>query len=226
MNFTLQPVNDDGLASAARPNLLPQRITPSRHTNPFATCWTRPGALTFSFHDSQSANKLIAQLAAQDWNGEILGPHGSGKSTLLATLVPRIEATGRRITSFELRNGQRRLPAAFWRSVDGNSSSEILMIIDGYEQLGWFERLRLKRFCRRWRTGLLVTSHSRTGLPTLTELLPDLDQIVELANALCEGSSSTIDRREIAASHARHGSNVREIFFDLYDRHERARRRR
>ena len=31
-----------------------------------------------------------------------------------------------------------------------------------------------------------------------------------------------VTRSDIVASHACHGSNVREIFFDLYDRHERA----
>jgi hypothetical protein len=37
--------------------------------------------------------------------------------------------------------------------------------------------------------------------------------------------STTITRADIAASHACHGSNVREILFDLYDRHEAGRRK-
>ena len=59
---------------------------PSRHTNPFATCWTRPGAMAFQFPPGESAERLVAKLAAVGWWGEIVGPHGSGKSTLLETL--------------------------------------------------------------------------------------------------------------------------------------------
>ena len=59
---------------------------PSRHTNPFATCWTRPGAIAFHFPPGESAEQLVARLAADNWRGEIVGPHGSGKSTLLETL--------------------------------------------------------------------------------------------------------------------------------------------
>jgi len=36
--------------------------------------------------------------------------------------------------------------------------------------------------------------------------------------------SAEITAEDVAASHACHGSNVREIFFELYRRHERRRR--
>jgi hypothetical protein len=42
---------------------------------------------------------------------------------------------------------------------------------------------------------------------------------------LCSELSTTITRADIAASHACHGSNVREILFDLYDCHETGRRK-
>jgi hypothetical protein len=61
-------------------------------------------------------------------------------------------------------------------------------------------------------------------LPTLLHLAPDLDLVGQLAADLCSQTSAAITPADIAASHACHGSNVREILFDLYDRHERQRR--
>src|SRR6185436_15899767 len=84
---------------------------PSRHANPFATCWTRPGAIPFKFRDGQSADNLVAKLAAQKWYGAIIGPHGCGKSTLLETLKPALVAAGRTIYSISLHDRQPWLPA-------------------------------------------------------------------------------------------------------------------
>src|SRR5207244_3306778 len=90
--------------------LLTTTNPPSRRDNPFATCWTRPGALPFRFADGENAERLIAKLAVQSWFGAIVGPHGSGKSTLLETLKPALVASGIYVTSISLHDGQRRLP--------------------------------------------------------------------------------------------------------------------
>jgi energy-coupling factor transporter ATP-binding protein EcfA2 len=206
---------------SARPKFRP----PSRHDNPFATCWTRPGALAFRFGDGANAQSLVAGLAAQNWWGAIIGPHGCGKSTLLETLKPAIAAARREIVAITLQDGQRRLPRHFIDAFVAQSVDRgILVIIDGYEQLGWLERLRLTRRCRRAGFGLLVTSHAPTRIPTLLELTPNRPLIEQLVADLCAKVSTRIAPEEVAASHACHGSNVREIFFDLYDRYERNRR--
>jgi energy-coupling factor transporter ATP-binding protein EcfA2 len=193
-------------------------IAPSRHDNPFATCWTRPGALAFRFVDGQSAQQLVMKLSSQNWWGEIVGPHGSGKSTLLEALKPALVAAGRRVHAITLRAGERILPRDFL-----NWDGCPVLILDGYEQLGWFSRWCLKRRCRRIGAGLLVTSHTPTGLPTLMRLAPDRQLVTQLVADLCAEVSSSVTPADVAASHACHGSNVREILFDLYDRHERLR---
>src|SRR4051812_21064209 len=86
---------------------------PSRHDNPFATCWTRPGAIPFRFRASDSIELLVAKLTAQNGWGAILGPHGSGKSTLLESLKPALLVAGFRIESLSLRDGQKTLPRCF-----------------------------------------------------------------------------------------------------------------
>jgi hypothetical protein len=169
---------------------------PSRTSNPFATCWTRPGALPFHFAEGESAAALIATLAAHGWWGEIIGPHGSGKSTLLATLAPQLAAAGRPVR-----------------------------VVDGYDGLAWIARWQLRRRCRRMGHGLLVTAHQTTGLPKLVELSPSLTLVQQLASELSAGSSTSVSPVDVAASYAKHGGNAREILFDLYDRHEALRRR-
>jgi hypothetical protein len=202
---------------------------PSRNDNPFATCWTKPGALPFRFRDGESHVGLVERFAALGWHGEIIGPHGSGKSTLLESLKPALVTAGCEIHAVSLREAQRRMPpglaSALSPMFDALASPQRrILIIDGYEQLGWWERLQLKIRCRRQRTGLLVTSHTPTGLPTLIKLAPDQPLVEKLVGVLCTNVSTGITPAGVAASYACHGSNVRDIFFDLYDQHERWRR--
>jgi energy-coupling factor transporter ATP-binding protein EcfA2 len=195
--------------------------SPSRNDNPFATCWTNPGALPFRFNNDQSIEQLVEKLAAQQWRGAIVGPHGSGKSTLLESLKPAIVATGRSIQAISLHDGQRRLPRHFLETWTDDSNAVI--VIDGYEQLGWSACLHLWLRCRLAGAGVLVTSHTPARIPTLIRLSPDQRLVEQLVGDLCAEVSTTITRADIAASHACHGSNVREILFDLYDRHEAGR---
>jgi hypothetical protein len=195
---------------------------PSRHTNPFATCWTKPGAIAFRFADGLSADHIVQQLRDNGWWGEIVGPHGSGKSTLLVALEPALAAAGRTVHAVALRAGQHHLPRGFLSHA--LSSSAALVIVDGYEQLRWPDSAWLKHRCRRAAAGLLVTSHQSTGLPTLARLTPDLSLVRELVALLAERGETPVSLADVDACFACHGSNVREIFFNLYDRHERKRR--
>ena len=196
---------------------------PTRHDNPFATCWTRPGAIPFRFECGEDAEHLIAELAAQNWRGAIIGPHGSGKSTLLETLKPALAAAGRNIHSVALRDGQRRLPGETFAALERIATNRLL-IVDGYEQLSRLERLRLAWYCHRRQCGLLVTAHVSVSPPTLITLTPSPGLIEQLVVDLCAEVSTLVAVDQVSASHARHGSNVREIVFDLYDHYEQVRR--
>jgi hypothetical protein len=208
------------LAQSPVPSPQPPPAPPSRRDNPFATCWTRPGRIAYQFVAGESVEHLVAKLAAQNWRGAILGPHGSGKSTLLETLRPAIIAAGKDVQTIALHDGQRRLPSAFFpRPI----TPHLVLIIDGYEQLSWLERWRLARCCNRTKCGLIVTAHAPTRYATVIQLAPNLGLIEHLAATLCAEVSTLVTREDVAASHDCHGSNVREIFFDLYDRLEQRR---
>ena len=186
-----------------------------RNTNPFSTRWTRPGAMPFLFPDSMTVDDLVRQLRRSEWRGAIVGPHGSGKSALLAMLVPAIEAVGKRAVVVRLHDGQRRLPLSHHEMKDVGATE--VLVIDGYEQLGRWQRWRLSRHCRRWRCGLLVTSHSACDLPVLFRTVPSLALVERLIERCLPPHEGRISREDVERVWQRHAGNMREAFFDLYD---------
>ena len=190
------------------------------HGNPFSTRHVRPGAIDYLFPPGTSAESLLARLEGNSWRGQIVGPHGSGKSALLAALIHAVEGSSRRVHLVELHDGQRRMPRDFWRT--DSITSNTVVIVDGYEQLGFFGRLRLRRFCRKRALGLLVTAHLSAGFPDLFRTAPDMATTVRLVEQLVD-RDSPISADEIRERFSVHKGDIREVFFDLYDVYERRR---
>lgn len=197
--------------------------SPSTSDNPFASHLTRPGALPFRFPSSTCAASIVAKLAENEWRGQIVGPHGSGKSTLLAALVSEMESRGMTFRSIALHDGQRRLPCDLLSR--SQSNSPLLIIVDGYEQLSLFSKVTLCWRCWRRGWGLLVTTHAHAAwLPVLILLAPTLELLDRLLARLLGRTASEGERELAKLSFQRHGGNLREVWFDLYDRHERSSR--
>ena len=194
-------------------------LRPRPPSNPFATRWVRPGALDYEFASGESAALLVARLAAAGGRGQIVGPHGAGKSTLLNALRPALLAAGKRLLDFQLHDGQRRLPggtAPLEQPADLEREA-LLVVVDGYEQLGRWERFRLRRIGRHG-CGLLVTAHEDVGLPTVADVRASLDLTRRLVRELlAEYPPEIIVAKEVAAAYARCQGNVRETLFALYD---------
>lgn len=188
--------------------------------NPFSTRHIRPGAIPFFFAPGQSAKELVESLRAGAWWGEIVGPHGSGKSALVCALIPALQAAGRSVLRIDLHDGQRRLPIDLRRA--DNVAENTILIIDGYEQLSFWSRVRLKGFCRRKRLGLLVTSHQPMGLPLLFRTTPTATLAEEIVRFLLRGRPGLVDSAEIARRLERHGGDLRELLFELYDLYEQS----
>lgn len=186
--------------------------------NPFATRYTRPGAVPFFFPPGADAKQLVARLRSNDWWGEIVGPHGSGKSTLLCALIPEMNHAGRRTRLIALHDGQRRLGVDLGREIARESNA--VVIVDGYEQLSLASRIRLKRFCRRRRCGLVVTSHRPTGLPLLFRTTTSPKLAEEIVRYLLGGHAALLDAATLDRCFARHGGDLRETLFELYDWYE------
>jgi hypothetical protein len=188
-------------------------------SNPFATRYTRPGAVEFLFPAGMSAAGLVERLAQQQWWGAIVGPHGAGKSTLLQTLIPELERAGRRVILVRLLEAERRVPN---EALAGDALDErTLVIVDGYEQLGWWQRWRLARRCRRRSAGLLVTAHGATGIAELWRVEPSLATTQAVVAQLLGEEADPIPSAVVADLYERHAGNVRETLFALFDHYQR-----
>ncbi len=187
-----------------------------RVSNPFSTRFVRPGALTFRFPPGMTVIDLIDRLRCQGWWGQIIGPHGSGKSTLLRALEPELLAAGRTIHWFEFHTGSpRRLMA---RKQNINKDDRSLVVIDGYEQLSWFERFRWQRYCRRQYGGLLVTAHQDCRLPHLLSTQTTIPLAQQLVRQLLPPNDCfAIQDNVVADAFHACGGNLRETWFRLYD---------
>jgi energy-coupling factor transporter ATP-binding protein EcfA2 len=182
-------------------------------SNPFSTRFIRPGAISFLFPAGESVEGFLDRLRAANWWGQIVGPHGSGKSTLLAALLPALEAAGRRVVPITLHQGEHRLP----RLDQKGFSATTQVVIDGYEQLSWWSRRRLKSVCRRHGAGLLVTAHSDIGLPALYETKPTEDLAHLVVARLTAKNGEPITPDDVRAAYAAARGDIRETLFKLYD---------
>jgi energy-coupling factor transporter ATP-binding protein EcfA2 len=182
-------------------------------SNPFATRFIRPGASPFLFLDDDSAEAIVERLKANRWRGQIIGEHGSGKSTLVATLVPLMEAAGKSIVLIKIGPGERRLP-----EIDKSSLLPTTeLIVDGYEQLSWWSRWKLRWLIWRSGAGLVVTSHANVGLPTVYVTKSSEEVASAVVSKLLANEGAPISSSEITDAYRAAGGNVRETLFRLFD---------
>jgi energy-coupling factor transporter ATP-binding protein EcfA2 len=188
-------------------------------SNPFATRFTRPGAIAYLFPPGVTSSDLVDRLAKQGWQGAIIGPHGSGKSTLLSAIESELRRRGRRPLRVTLHDGQRRLPDEI--AIALRRGSDDMLLIDGYEQLSWWSRWKLRRGCRRQQCGLVVTAHAPVGLPTLWETRVDPQTLQAIVEHCLPPHGGKIGPDDLRAAWQQHGQNMREALFMLYDAFER-----
>ena len=187
----------------------------SQSPNPFATRFTKPGAVKFLLGPDQSLAQLLDVLRQNAWWGELIGPHGVGKSTLLAALVPELVAAGRQPESFVIAPDR---PHPTWtkEQISGWTSTT-QVIVDGSEQLSWWNLMRLKRAVKARQAGLLITAHHSLGLPPLIALSPQLQVAQAVVEKLLPPGDATILPTDVATVFQTQGGNIRETLFALYD---------
>lgn len=187
----------------------------SPRSNPFSTRFIRPGAVPFLFTCDESAEGLATKLAGQNWYGQIVGPHGSGKTTLLESLELPLRAAGRRLWRVGLHDGQRRMPRRW--SKDASSQQANLIVVDGYEQLAYWQRFLLRATCRMRGWGLLVTAHRDVGLPTLYQTTTNLALTQKVVEALLAERAGRLTPEQVANAYQATGGDIRETLFRLFD---------
>ena len=176
--------------------------------NPFAS--DRVESLRYRLPDGLTWEDLLQRLADLRFRAALVGPHGRGKTTLLEDLAPRLTNRGFRVRTVTLRQDERKVD---WKQLRSLGPDDILFL-DGAELLGRFAWLRVRFHCRQ-AGGLIVTSHRRGLLPTLLqcETTPEL-----LAGLVRELTGEELQTGDLFA---RHGGNLRLVFWEMYDRADR-----
>ena len=153
--------------------------------------------------------------------GQIVGPHGTGKSTLLKAISDEMRRQGETVVEVVLRDRQKKLPPELHERLRELRGKIFVLTIDGYEQLSFFERLRLRWIRIRRRCGLLITVHRPVaGWPILYETSPDFETLKRVLRHLLRGET-LISAESLDTLYKKHHGNLRLILLDLYDEWER-----
>jgi len=125
-------------------------VIPARE-NPFATRFT--DSLPFVFEDGETWDSIFRRFQLLRFKASVIGRKGSGKTTFLLQFAQYLTGKGFRVRYV-------RVP-----SIPSPTAGEIL-IVDGFEQLGFISRILFKWKARRAK-GLLLSCHENPPLPVL-----------------------------------------------------------
>ncbi len=188
-------------------DLLPPRQNPFRSS--------RIESLAFRFTEGLELSDLIEKFTQLGYRGALVGPKGSGKTTLLELMQREHRRRGWQVLALHSRPGEPPLSAL---PVD-RDLAETLITVDGAEQLGFLERLRLSRDARQ-AGGLLVTCHQPlTWIPTLHRHRTGAELFISLTHELLERGALPCPWSEARLKEIfdlRDG-NIREAFRHLFD---------
>ena len=217
-------------------------------SNPFATKFVNAGRLAFVGLEEAVLDRLARKLVQQNGNGQIVGRHGVGKTTLTYELERRVAIVCDMEMDFKfvrktigLRGRVRSANAvkqvlSSGSSYDGEYSSidphptsrsaNVVLVLDGFERLSWFQRIALIKSCQRKRIGLLLTSHRRIwGVPTLIELEPDFARFKSVFECLISGGKFQLSSERLREIFANNDGDMREALMSCYDEFEASRAR-
>jgi hypothetical protein len=197
-------------------------------SNPFLSRYIQPGAIEYCFFGRDDIQSLSDRfLALRSRRGMIVGPHGTGKSTLLDALqkdfltrFPDTSLVHERLSRTPDSARGQRVSTSGW-------PRDSIVILDGYEQVSFWSRWWIQRASRQKRIQLLVTAHQplrsfdllwRTSVDERSaEWI--VKHMLRLSNQedLEAELQLLLSSKEWSDSRARHGQNIRETLFDMYD---------
>lgn len=194
-------------------------------TNPFSTRFIQPGAIPYQCFEGSTVSDLVERFfQLRTKRGSIVGPHGSGKSTLVASIIlvlgthrPEIKIHPLRFSTDQLASQSLKRSVAKW-------TRSSVVILDGYEQLGFWSRLMVEWVARSRSISILATAHQPLrGFETVWETSVNdassrwvVEQLLQLSGP-SKGADVLLQSEDWARSREAHGQNLRESLFDMYD---------
>jgi hypothetical protein len=208
--------------------------------NPFSTSRVRPNNNRYRFeldpaserHSSQQFLEHLLSTLDKYRRAAIVGPHGTGKTTLLRSIEPSLQSHFDAVCWIALSSQRRHtlheLLANIAPNVEG-SSQRVCMIVDGYEQLRWLDRILLVRHVKALSyLTLVVTSHTKSRLipqvretrcdPAMAKRLTE-DKLAEVPEPL-RGKLWSYFEQKLEAT-GQHPLNLRDLWFTMYDEFEK-----
>ncbi len=193
--------------------------------NPFSTRFIQPGAIPYKCFDGGTVDELVQRfLNLPSQRGIIVGPHGSGKSTLIASFVSELSSANSVSSVHQLRFSTDR---SAWRSLLASTrqwNRAAIVILDGYEQLGFGSRFLIERIARSRSISILATAHRPVrGFETIWRTSVSESSSQWVLEQLLHGTGPQISTNELmqseawTRSRAKHDQNLRESLFDMYD---------
>ena len=187
-------------------------------SNPFATRFTRPGILAplDAVGAPLDLDGVLERLVALGGSCSIEGLHGRGKTTALLALANRADHRGLAVAVQRVRSIRDlvRVCCSLIRLPPGGT-----LFIDGWESLGWFSCRLVRLLVTLHARHLVVTSHRPSGLPLLMQCRTS-PRLLTMLVAHLPDHGPMIDARDVDDAFDRHGGNLRESLYDLYDRFE------
>jgi hypothetical protein len=209
-----------------------QAVSAKMTPNPFSTRFIQPGAISYRRFDGGSLTELAERfLELPTKRAIIFGPHGSGKSTLVASLVDQWNRLRPQQKIHQLRFTTSESPTRSLNAALRLWTPASIVILDGYEQLRFWSRTKITWHAKYRSIRILATAHRlipgfvplwQTSVCHLSSHWVIEHLLAETSNP--ESAARLLDSDDWKRSRAKHGQNLRESLFDMYDwwqRHDR-----
>lgn len=174
--------------------------------------------ISYIFQDGGMA-AFFRRLHSVGERAAIVGARGTGKTTLLNSIDAAFAENGRATCRIFVNEGNRHEVVGDIKSLLEKVRTDEVVLLDGAEQLSWWQWKRFL-FYSRHAAGLLITCHHAGRLPCILQTTGSPELLDELVNMLT-GREVRVTDVFSTVLYQKHEGNIREALRELYDIYSR-----